>query len=259
MHMQMANTSNITMNTDSMYSAGKVSQNSTEEILSSRHFSGRGATLGFKQLFPKEKEEWTADASYFSGNAGNNSLYTTNYFASSSGLGLAGNQLQQIIGGGNDHNIILQTDFSDPLSSKTTLEAGLRGALQGRLNINNNYTYNPDSNAYDLIPSAASNYKSQSNVYAAYVTLASSIHNFSYKIGLRAESSNYHGTLLNSRFDLPQPISDQPVPIALPRSEAGQQPGAPARLHPPRQSSKFLPAGALYRLVQPAQYYPREP
>jgi ferric enterobactin receptor len=209
MHMQMANTSNITLNTDSMYSAGKVTQNSTEEILSSRHFSGHGATLGFKQLFPKEKEEWTADASYFSGSAGNNSLYTTNYFASSSGLGLAGNQLQQIIGGGNDHNIILQTDFSDPLSSKTTLEAGLRGALQGRLNINNNYTYNADSNAYELIPSAASNYKSQSNVYAAYVTLASSIHNFSYKIGLRAESSDYHGTLLNndSTFHNQYPIS----------------------------------------------------
>src|SRR5580692_2570711 len=209
MHMQMNQTSNITMNTDSMYSAGKVSQNSTEEILSSRHFNGRGATLGFKQLFPKEKEEWTADASYFSGDAGNTSLYTTNYFASTSGLGLSGNQLQQIIGGGNDHNIILQTDFSDPIAPKTTLEAGLRGALQGRLNINNNYTYNPDSSVYDLIPSAASNYKSQSNVYAAYVTLASSIHNFTYKIGLRAESSNYHGTLLNSdsSFHNQYPIS----------------------------------------------------
>jgi len=198
MHMQMANTSNITMTTDSMYSTGKISQYSTEEINSSRHFNGRGATLGFKQLFPKDKEEWTADASYFSGNAGNSSLYATNYFADGSGSAIANTQLQQIIGGGNDHNIILQTDFSDPITPKTKIEAGLRGALQGRLNINNNYTYNPDSSVYDLIPSAASNYKSQSNVYAAYVTVASSIHNFTYKVGLRAESSNYRGTLLNS-------------------------------------------------------------
>jgi outer membrane receptor protein involved in Fe transport len=49
-----------------------------------------------------------------------------------------------------------------------------------------------------LVPSAASNYKSQSNVYAAYATLASQLGNFSYKAGLRVESSNYHGTLLNS-------------------------------------------------------------
>jgi outer membrane receptor protein involved in Fe transport len=209
MHMQMANTSNIMINTDSMYSTGKISQYSTEEINSSRSFSGRGATLGFKQLFPKEKEEWTADASYFGGNANNSSLYTNDYYVTGRGSALANSQLQRIIGSGNDHNIILQTDFSDPIAPKTTLEAGLRAALQGRLNINNNYTYNPDSGAYELIPSAASNYKSQSNVLAAYFTIASSIHNFSYKIGLRAESSNYHGTLLNndSTFHNQYPVS----------------------------------------------------
>lgn len=209
MHHQMTQTSNIAMNTDSMYATGKISDYSTEEINSSRHFNGRGATLAFKQLFPKDKEEWTADASYFSGNAGNSSLYTTNYFAQGAGSALAFNQLQQIMGGGNDHNIIAQTDYSDPIAPKTTLEAGLRTAFQGRLNINNNYSYNPDSNAYVLIPSAASNYKSQSNVYAAYVTIASSIHSFSYKLGLRAESSDYHGTLLNndSTFHNQYPIS----------------------------------------------------
>ncbi|HET6256180.1 MAG TPA: TonB-dependent receptor [Puia sp.] len=209
MHHQMVNTSNISMNTDSMYSTGKISGYSTEEINGAHSFNGRGATLGFKQLFAKDKEEWTADASYFSGNATNSSLYTTNYFATGSGSALTNSQVQQIIGGGNDHNIILQTDFSDPITAKTKIEAGLRTALQGRLNINNNYTYNPDSNAYELIPSAASNYKSQSNVYAAYFTIASSIHDFTYKLGLRAESSDYHGTLLNvdSTFHNQYPIS----------------------------------------------------
>lgn len=198
MHHESRQTSNLAMNTDSLYAAGKISQFSREEIIGSHSFDGRGATLGVKRLFAKEKEEWTADASYFSGIATSNSLYTTNYFTAGSGSTPGSSELQKIIGGGNDHNIILQTDYSDPLTTKTTLEAGLRGALQSRLNINNNYTYNPDSAAYVLIPSAASNYKSQSNVYAAYMTLASSIGNFTYKAGLRAESSNYHGTLLNT-------------------------------------------------------------
>jgi len=198
MHHGNDNTSYITMNTDSLYTAGKIRQFSQEGINSNRTFNGRGATLGIKQLFAKDKEEWTADASYFSGNASNNSQYVTRYYKYGSGSDLAGADLQKIQGGGNDHNIILQTDFSDPLTPKTTLEAGLRAALQSRLNINNNYTYNTDSAAYELVPSAASNYKSQSNVYAAYVTLASSIGSINYKIGLRAESSNYHGTLLNS-------------------------------------------------------------
>ena len=210
MHHSDANTSNITMNTDSLYPAGKINQYSQEEITSTRSFNGRGATLGVKRLFAKEKEEWTADASYFSGNAQNNSLYSTNYFINGSGSALASNQLQKIIGSGNDHNIILQTDYTNPLGKKTTLEAGLRAALQSRLNINNNYTYNPDSADFLLVPSAASNYKSQSNVYAAYVTLASSIRNFTYKVGLRAESSDYHGTLLNTG----QPFQNQ-YPVSL--------------------------------------------
>jgi len=198
MHHGGTSTSDITMNTDSLYSTGKISQNSQEEINSDRTFNGRGATLGLKKLFAKEKEEWTADASYFSGNASSNSLYATNYFQYGNPTALTGSTLQKIAGGGNDHNIILQSDFTDPLTPGTTLEAGVRAALQGRLNINNNYTYDPDSAAFELVPSAASNYKSQSNVYAAYVTLGSSIGNFTYKAGLRAESSNYHGTLLNT-------------------------------------------------------------
>ncbi|HEV2353746.1 MAG TPA: outer membrane beta-barrel protein, partial [Puia sp.] len=209
MHHQNTTTSNIGIHTDSMYSTGKTSGLSTEEITGSHSFNGRGGTLGVKQLFPKQKEEWTADASYFSGNASNNSLYTTNYFAGGSGASLTGSELQKIVGGGNDHNVILQTDFSDPLTSRTTIEAGLRAALQSRLNINNNYTYNPDSAAYEPVPSAASNYKSQSNVYAAYFTVASRISDFTYKLGVRAESSNYHGTLLNSgqTFSNQYPVS----------------------------------------------------
>jgi ferric enterobactin receptor len=208
-HFGMGQTSNLAISTDSLYSTGKVNQYSTEEIGSSRSFNGRGVTLGFKQLFAKEKEEWTADASYFSGSADNNSDYTTNYYVPGNPSALSSAQLQQILGGGNDHNIVLQTDFTDPLTPHTTLEAGLRSALQGRLNINNNYNYNTDSGAYILVPSAASNYKSNNNVYAAYTTLSSTIGNFSYKAGLRVESSNYSGTLLNSgeKFSNQYPLS----------------------------------------------------
>lgn len=209
MHHHNETTSNIALNTDSLYMAGKTSQYSQEEINNTNTFDGRGATLGIKQLFAKDKEEWTADASYFSGTASKNAQYATNYYANGSGSAVAGTELQKIEGGGNDHNIILQTDFTDPLTPKTTLEAGLRAALQSRLNINDNYTYDTDSSAYVLVPSAASNYKSQNNVYAAYMTLASSIGSLSYKIGLRAESSNYQGTLLNSgqQFSNQYPVS----------------------------------------------------
>jgi ferric enterobactin receptor len=198
MHHWATTRSNIAMNTDSLYNAGKISQYTGEEINGGHSFNGRGLTLGIKHLFVKDKEEWTADGSYFSGYSANNSLYVTNTYIGGVGTSLLGTEDQKIVGSGNDHNIILQTDYVDPITSKFKLETGLRAALQERLNINNNYTYDTDSGAYILVPSAASNYKSNNNVYAAYGIISSSISDFSYKIGLRAESSNYHGTLLNA-------------------------------------------------------------
>ncbi|HTJ10483.1 MAG TPA: outer membrane beta-barrel protein, partial [Dinghuibacter sp.] len=209
MHHNGDNASSLSVSTDSLYPAGTISQYSHEEIKGNNIFNGRGGTLGIKRLFARDKEEWTADASYFSGNATNNTMYVTDYYLKGYAGGLSSTEWQKIEGGGNDHNIILQSDYTDPLTSKTTLEAGVRAALQSRLKINDNYTYNPDSAAYELIPSAASNYKSRANVYAAYATIASSIGKFGYKVGLRAESSNYHGTLLNSgeTFSNQYPVS----------------------------------------------------
>lgn len=202
-------TSAISLNTDSLYPSGTVSQFGQEHIAAPHTFAGHGLTVGMKRLFATDKEEWTADASYFSGNATSSSLYVTNEYGDKAESALLSNQLQKIVGSGNDQNIILQTDFTDPVTSKMTLETGLRAAIQDRLNINNNYTYDPDSAAYLLIPSAASNYKSTSEVYAAYATLSSSIGKFTYKVGLRAESSRYHGTLLNTgqSFGNQYPIS----------------------------------------------------
>jgi outer membrane receptor protein involved in Fe transport len=209
MHHSAHSTSAINMTTDSLYPSGTITQYTREHIDAPGSFDGRGATLGIKHLFAKDKEEWTADASYFSGIVTNNSLYTTNEYGDKIESTLVSSQLQKIRGSANEHNIILQTDFTDPLTSKMTLETGLRAAIQDRLNSNNNYTYEPDSAAWLLIPSAASNYKSRSEVYAAYATLSSSIGNFTYKIGLRTESSNYHGTLFNNgqAFGNQYPIS----------------------------------------------------
>src|ERR1700722_18098498 len=153
MHHSAHSTSAINMTTDSLYPSGTITQYTREHIDAPGSFDGRGATLGIKHLFAKDKEEWTADASYFSGIVTNNSLYTTNEYGDKIESTLVSSQWQKIRGSANEHNIILQTDFTDPLTSKMTLETGLRAAIQDRLNSNNNYTYEPDSAAWLLIPS----------------------------------------------------------------------------------------------------------
>ena len=73
----------------------------------------------------------------------------------------------------------------------------MRAALRSRITNNNNYLYNNDT-AY-LVPAASTDYTNSDNVYAAYVSLTGSIKSFGYKLGLRAESSNYSGELTDSK------------------------------------------------------------
>jgi len=178
--------------TDSLYNTGKITSYSQRLTNNERNFNGRGVSFGLKHLFPKEGEELTIDANYFSGNNSGNALYTTNDY---SGNTISNTQLQKVLSNGSDQNLMLQADYIKPLSSITKLETGVRGAFRSRINNNYNYMFSKTAGDYTLVPSATSNYSNTDNVYAAYATISSSIKDFSYKIGLRAESSSYSGVL----------------------------------------------------------------
>ncbi len=199
----------ININTDSLYNAATIKSYSERNSTVNRVFNGQGGAFGLKYIFPKEGKELTADASYFSGKNQNNSFYTTNTFANGAGSSVEESALQKIAGDGSDYNIILQTDFVNPLTSKTKLETGVRAAIRSRTNNNDNFYFDKSLSDYVVIPSAASNYKSNDNVYAAYVSVTSSIKNFGYKLGLRAESSDYTGELTKSsdKFSNKYPVS----------------------------------------------------
>jgi len=182
----------IGISTDSLYSGGTVNELSQRVTTGKRTFNGQGLVFGFKHLFAKKGEELTVDANYFGGKTTNNSLYTTNYFNANT------TELQTAYGSGTDKNFVIQTDYTLPLGKTGKFETGLRAALRSRVNLNDNYLYNDGTKQYELISSATSNYKNTDNVYAAYATYSNSIKNFSYKLGLRAESSNYNGTLTNT-------------------------------------------------------------
>ncbi|GAC1439909.1 MAG: outer membrane beta-barrel family protein [Sediminibacterium sp.] len=180
--------------TDSLFSNGKSLSYSQRVSNSQRSFNGRGIALGMKHLFPKEGEELTADANFFSGNFNGNSLFTTSYYNSNRSA-VDNTQWQKILSDGSDRNLMLQADYTKPFSAVTKLETGVRAALRSRINNNYNYLFSHSANNYVLVPSATSNYSNADNVYAAYATVTSSIRDFTYKVGLRAESSDYAGTL----------------------------------------------------------------
>lgn len=196
----------ININTDSLYSAGKTSNFSDRLSTGKREFNAHGLQVGMKQLFPKEGEELTADMNFFSGKNEGNSLYITNYFAGNGDK--TGNYQQQLISSGTNQFLTIQTDYVKPIN-KIKLETGLRAQLRKLSNINDNYVLNQNTNQFELISAATSNYKNNDNVYAAYLSLSSSIKDFGYKLGLRAESSEYTGILLgsNEKFSNNYPVS----------------------------------------------------
>ena len=159
--------------------------------------TARAWCLALNILFPKEGEEFTIDANYFGGKNNNYSFYSTNYFANNSGI-IVNSDLEKAAGSGSDKNIVIQSDYVLPLSKKSKLETGVRTAIRSRLNNSNNYVFDENLQDYLVIPSAVINYKNTDNVYAGYATFSSIIKDFSYKVGLRAESSSYKGELLNT-------------------------------------------------------------
>ncbi len=58
-------------------------------------------------------------------------------------------------------------------------------------------------------PASQTNYESNDEVYAAYGAYSSQLGSFGYQLGLRAESSDYEGTLTKTgeMFDIKFPVS----------------------------------------------------
>jgi outer membrane receptor protein involved in Fe transport len=185
--------------TDSLSALTKPTNYSLRNSNSERVFDVNGVQLGMKHLFDKEGEQWTADGSYFGVTSHASSLYTTDYYSGLPGTPIAAVTRQQVLGTASPAFFTVQTDYTDPLGKahKSKLEAGLRTSIQQLSNTNN--TYNLDGkNDATLEPLGTSDYKSTSRVYAAYVNFTSAIGNFGYSLGLRGESSNYSGDLLNT-------------------------------------------------------------
>jgi len=208
-HGEMKPEQFLTSTTDSLFNTGTKSSYSERTTNTDREFNAYGVQFGMKHLFPKEGETLTADLNYFSGKNDNNSLYVTNYFSNGAGSTIDAVGQQRTIGDGNNKFLTVQTDYVNPISAKTKFEAGLRVQNQQLVNINNNYYYNDSANAFIYSDAASTNYKNSNNIYAGYVSVTSSIKNFGYQLGLRAESSNYSGDLISTKehFSNSYPIS----------------------------------------------------
>ena len=170
---------------------------------SHRMFENFGGQLLFKHLFPKEGKEWTADLNYNGAQFDNNGLFNTDY----QDAPLRTRQRQE--GRGTNNFLTMQTDFVHPITASTKLEMGARSAFRNYQSDNANYQFNFADDQYVRAPGFADRYKFEDRVLAAYATYSHSYPKWGYQLGLRAESSQYTGTLLDvdSTFQNEYPLS----------------------------------------------------
>jgi outer membrane receptor protein involved in Fe transport len=173
---------------------------------SKNKFRNFGTQLSFKHNFPKAGREWTADVTYNQGKNNNSSFVNSEYF------GLPGKTFDRVyqqrqVSSGNNKNLILQTDYTNPINDKSKFELGARASIRQFDNAQNFFVV---TNGVDVAqPGQNIVFKSDDRVYATYATYSNRVKNFGYQLGLRAESSDYTGDLINKNesFKIDFPIS----------------------------------------------------
>ena len=196
------------MTSDSLYSNGNMKSYSERTTEASRVFNATGFTAGYKYLFPKQGEELTADVNFFRGKSESDNLFSTSVYDDKGGI-MKNEMIQKINGGGSNQFITLQTDYVKPLKGSSKLEAGLRAQLRSLTSAQQNSFYDYSNSEFTPVPSSSANYRNNDNVYAAYLSYSGAIKTFSYKAGLRGESSFYRGEMTDTKevFTNNYPIS----------------------------------------------------
>jgi outer membrane receptor protein involved in Fe transport len=193
------------MNIDSLY-AIPTKSTGKRISLSDNEFNFTGITTSFKHLFPKAGEEWSIDLTYNQNSNKNSNTIKTSYQDNPLiPTNRSTEQLQK--GEGDGTNLVIQTDYTKPLTDKSKLEIGARGQIRTSNTLNNFYLIN-GSIAIPL-DALSVNYNSTDNVFAAYSTYSNQLKKWGYQLGLRVESSNYDGNLpdKNQSFNIKFPVS----------------------------------------------------
>jgi outer membrane receptor protein involved in Fe transport len=193
---------------DTLYNGTTTHSFGTSNSNSNFNWNNYNGKISFKHNFAKPNKYITADANYdYSKNSNEQNVATQYYKADNSPA--APLFQQKTTGNGTNDNITIQTDYSNPVSDKIKVEAGLRAAIRNSNSENNNFIMDQSTGKYVTVQGLNSKYKYTDNVYAGYVTFSQKINNFTYQLGGRVESSKYSGALLDSNksFSNSYPLS----------------------------------------------------
>ncbi len=186
----------------------KTSSYSERNSTTNGSFNYLGTQLNFKHNFPKAGREATADVTMNSRDNTNSNLIESNFFASPISSSFYTFKQQQN-GSGKGKNVILQSDFVNPITEKSKIELGVRASFNSSNSTNAFYILNQSTGLFVLQPASEINYESEEQILAGYTSFSKQLTNWGYQVGLRMESSSYKGKLLktNEPFSNKFPLS----------------------------------------------------
>lgn len=194
---KFGNTQLLNLATDSTIDGETKSNTGINNSNGNFNWNNYNGKLSFKHNFAKPNKNITADFNYDHSKNSNLQNVSTQYYDQNNNPVVPFTD-QRTLGNGISTNLTMQTDYSNPITDKMKLEAGLRGSIRNSNSDNQNFLMDPNSGKYVTVTGLNSNYKYKDQVYAGYVTFSQMIHNFTYQVGGRLESSNYKGELVDS-------------------------------------------------------------
>ncbi|HEX6915498.1 MAG TPA: outer membrane beta-barrel family protein [Chitinophagaceae bacterium] len=172
-------------------------------------FKNLGTQLGYKHNFTKPGHELTADLNFNKSNNENNSnIITQSYLPYSNDPRYPYPAFINTMSGGETRNLVMQTDYDNPVTENKKIEFGARASIRDFENLNDQHFINKNYNQDNIL---STKYQYTDKVYAAYSIYSFKMKSWSIQLGLRAESSDYNGTQnfegVDSSFSVKFPVS----------------------------------------------------
>lgn len=157
-------------------------------------FYNFGTQLTWKKSFPKKGKELITDLSYNRGFSNNEAdWFTSEYLFDNKTTTITRND---ITGGNNSNQAVLQMDFTNPLNDSTKFETGIRLFYNNRIQDFTNTLILSDGTRVPLTD-FAQNFDLTDMINAAYATYGSRLRNgINYQLGVRFEQSFLQGNSL---------------------------------------------------------------
>ncbi|MES2647280.1 MAG: outer membrane beta-barrel family protein [Bacteroidota bacterium] len=158
------------------------------------NFNRSNTQLVYTHKFKSAGHQLSADASYNMGNRKSLTNIINNYFNPDGSQYALPNRVKNN-GNSSSDQLTIQVDYVNPITENKKFETGLRTYIENNNSIYNAFALGQTGDETKL--PLSNHYKFSQVINAFYMTFSNKINTYSYQAGLRAETSDFDGELVD--------------------------------------------------------------